>query len=479
MIRSWKTISLLACFGLLTSSASVMLYKYLESPQQVIIREVKSLRSADWEPARAAETSNLLPHGMAPNSFSYAALKATPGVVYITSSGNMPIPGYKNAFFKSSAGSGVIISADGLIVTNNHVVDKNDKIVVQLNDRREYTATIIGTDPSTDIALIKIDAKDLPFLSFGDSDSLLLGDWVLAVGNPLQLESTVTAGIVSAKSRNINILDSKTPIEAFIQTDAVVNPGNSGGALVNTNGDLVGVNTAIMTQTGSYEGYSFAVPSNLVRKVITDLKEFGSVQRGLLGVGIENITANLAKELNISICSGVYVNRVNPNSSASEAGLKRGDIILNINGSEVNSFPELQEIIGRYRPGNLIEIDYIRAGVALKTNVVLKNQLNTTEIVQIRDDIELQNLGVELRELTPMEREKYKTEGILVLSVTKGSTIDEANLVPGFVITKVNHQPIASVDDFLRVIASAKKNLFLEGKYSNISDPYYYQLDKN
>lgn len=248
-------------------------------------------------------------------------------------------------------GSGVIISEDGYIITNNHVVQKSTNVEVTLNDKRSFPATVIGTDPSTDIALLKIDAKNLPVIPFGNSDALKIGEWVLAVGNPFNLTSTVTAGIVSAKARNINILDADMKIELFIQTDAAVNPGNSGGALVNTRGELVGINTAIASQTGSYTGYSFAVPISIASKVVADLKEFGVVQRAVLGVEIRDINDEFAKEKKLTLLNGAYVVNVVENSSAQDAGIEPGDIITNINGTKVKSVAQLQEQIGRYRPG--------------------------------------------------------------------------------------------------------------------------------
>ncbi|KAB2821325.1 MAG: trypsin-like serine protease, partial [Paludibacter sp.] len=253
---------------------------------------------------------------------------------------------------REGAGSGVIISEDGYIVTNNHVIDKSKEIEVVLNDKRTYSATVVGADPNTDIALLKIDEKNLPYIIFGNSDSLKVGEWVLAVGNPFNLTSTVTAGIVSAKARNINILNSAMPIESFIQTDAAVNPGNSGGALVNQRGELVGINTAIASRTGSYAGYSFAVPTTIVRKVVDDLKEFGEVQRALLGVVITTVTADVAQDYNLGKIEGVYVDNVSDNGAAKEAGIRSGDVIIAVGNKKVNTNAELQEAVSQYRPGD-------------------------------------------------------------------------------------------------------------------------------
>ena len=278
-------------------------------------------------------------------------------------------------------GSGVIISNDGYIVTNNHVIDRADMIQVVLNDKRTYTAQLVGTDPTTDIALLKIEADSLPTITFGDSDMLKVGEWVLAVGNPFNLTSTVTAGIVSAKARNINILNAAMKIESFIQTDAAVNPGNSGGALVNIQGRLVGINTAIASETGSYAGYAFAVPTSIVQKVVEDLKQHGTVQRAILGVQIADITDRLAKDRNIHTLAGAYVNSVMELSAAHMAGITEGDIITHVNNSPIKTVAELQEQIGRHRPGDEITITLLRNNTSITLPVTLQNRQGTTEIL--------------------------------------------------------------------------------------------------
>ena len=273
---------------------------------------------------------------------------------------------------QQASGSGVIISHDGFIVTNNHVIDKARNIEVILNDKRTYPATLVGTDPNTDIALLKIEQDSLPWLSFGNSDSLQIGEWVLAIGNPFNLTSTVTAGIVSAKARNINIINSSMKIESFIQTDAAVNPGNSGGALVNTRGELVGINTAIASQTGSYAGYSFAVPAAIVSKVVSDLKTYGTVQRGLMGVQITDITSDIKQKLHLTTMQGVLITNVIDNSAAAKAGLRAGDVIISINNRTTNGTAELQEVIGQHNPGDTIEVQYIRNGETRQTSLQLQ-----------------------------------------------------------------------------------------------------------
>lgn len=296
-----------------------------------------------------------------------------------------PMP--KNNGTQMASGSGVIIGSDGYIVTNNHVINDAEKITVTLNNNKTYEAKVIGSDAGTDIALIKVDADGLPAVKMGNSDNVKIGEWVLAVGNPFNLTSTVTAGIVSAKSRNIHILEGNPdknvfPIESFIQTDAAVNPGNSGGALVNAKGELIGINTAIASNTGSFSGYSFAVPVNLVKKVTTDLRKYGVVQRGFLGVNIRNIDQELADELNLDELKGVYVGGTVPGGAAEKSGIKEGDIILNIGEVVVNSASALQEHVGRYRPGDVINVRLVRDNEELIIPVTLQNMNGTTETVK-------------------------------------------------------------------------------------------------
>ncbi len=278
------------------------------------------------------------------------------------------------------AGSGVIISADGYIVTNNHVVENAQDITVTLNDKREFPATIVGTDPQTDLALVKIECDGLPTLTFGNSDQVRIGEWVLAVGNPFNLTSTVTAGIVSAKARNLDILGENTSIESFIQTDAAVNQGNSGGALVNASGELIGINSAIASHTGYYTGYSFAIPSNIARKVVADLKEYGMVQRAVLAVTIQEVDNNVAQELNLSQVKGVCITSVADDGAAYRAGLQQYDVITSINGSEVNSVSELREVLAQYSPGDRVEVAYLRNGSSHKTPLTLLNSEGTTQL---------------------------------------------------------------------------------------------------
>jgi serine protease Do len=381
--------------------------------------------------------------------------------------------------YGNASGSGVIVSSDGYVVTNNHVVEEGDEIEITLNDKREYKAKLIGVDPSTDLALLKIEASKLPYMTFGNSDSLRVGEWVLAVGNPFNLESTVTAGIVSAKGRSIDILEGQDRIESFIQTDAAVNPGNSGGALVNTNGELIGINTAIITRSGRYEGYSFAVPANLVRKVIKDLRDYGAVQRGLLGVFIDEMTNEKAKDLGLTSVEGVYITRVSPGSGADDAGLRTGDVIVGINGVKTKTLPEMQEQVGRYRPGNSIAIDYIRKGKRKKTKVILKNKSNSTDIITASTSSLMEDLGLDVRELTRDEEKRLEVQGVKVIRIYRGSRIERTNMDPGFIITKMDNQKVTSVEDLTELLEKAEGKVMFEGVYENYPGEYYYAFPMN
>jgi len=322
--------------------------------------------------------------------------------------------------YNLGAASGVIINPEGYIVTNNHVVEDADDIEVVLNDNRKFTAKVIGRDPNTDIALVKIDGRDLPYLTWGNSETLKLGEWVLAVGNPFNLTSTVTAGIVSAKSRSIGIMSGQMPLESFIQTDAAVNPGNSGGALVNASGELVGINAAIASRTGSYSGYSFAIPASIAHKIADDLKQFGEVQRAMLGVEIKNIDDNLAKEKNLRKIEGVYVGKANIGGAANLAGIKVDDVITSVNGNQVNNVAELQEQIGKYRPGDKVAVAVKRDGNVKLFNVVLRNTKGDTSIVKESFSV----LGAEFAPITGKDKERLKIEeGVQVVKPALNSDL--------------------------------------------------------
>lgn len=367
-------------------------------------------------------------------------------------------------------GSGVIISGDGYIITNNHVIESAQNIKVILNDKREFEAKLVGADPSTDIALLKIDAKDLPILTYGDSNNLKLGEWVLAVGNPFNLTSTVTAGIISALGRNLQINEDQYSIESFIQTDAAVNPGNSGGALVNQQGNLIGINTAIYGgRSGSYTGYSFAVPVTIVKKVVEDLKQFGEVQRALLGVNIGDVDAEKAKELGLDKVEGVYIGGVPENGAARNAGIKEGDVIIQVENQPIRNTAELQEKISQYRPGDAVNVLVVRNKEKKQFKVTLRNKHGDTEIVRNETDV----LGVEFEEVSAKEKEELGIgSGIKIKSVGKGK-LQTAGLKKGFIITSVNKKPIFEVRDFKREIGNARGGILVEGMYEN-GEPAYF-----
>jgi len=369
-------------------------------------------------------------------------------------------------------GSGVIISKKGYIVTNNHVIEGSDEILVALDDRREFEAELIGTDPSTDIALLKVEEEGLSYLRFGNSDELQLGEWVLAIGNPYNLTSTVTAGIVSAKARNINILRTREfSIESFIQTDAAVNPGNSGGALINTRGELVGINTAIASRTGAYTGYSFAVPASIVEKVVNDLMEFGAVQRAILGVTIQDVTAELAKEYDIEEIEGVYVNGVRQGGAARDAGIREGDVILSVNDVRVNSSSELQEQVSRYRPGEEVKVVVRRNGSLKQFDVVLRNLEGNTEIVKREDVIEV--LGATFETVSDRElRSKGIRNGVKVKSLKQGK-FAQLGIKEGFILTSVNKTPVNSVKDISDILEDTEGGVIIEG-VDNAGTRLYY-----
>lgn len=395
-----------------------------------------------------------------------SSVNAAPNDIYSFFFGN---PYHRNMPHQS-AGSGVIISSDGYIVTNNHVIDGADKISVTLNNNREYTAKLIGTDPATDIALIKIDSEDLPVVAYGNSDELRVGEWVLAVGNPFNLTSTVTAGIVSAKARNINILQERYAVEAFIQTDAAVNPGNSGGALVNIKGELVGINTAIASRTGSFSGYSFAVPVDIVKKIVSDLMEYGTVQRAMLGVSISNIDNALAEKMELENTEGAYVLAVGENSAAKDAGIEVEDIILKIDERNIKNVPELQEQISKYRPGDVVDVILSRKGKLKKLSVTLKNSAGTTEIVQ-RNDIEI--LGASFQTISEQDARKLGINGGVVVSELRSGKLMKAGVREGFVITQMNRRKIFSPDDLEQELNRSQGGVYLEGIYPNGITAYY------
>ncbi|MBK8044743.1 MAG: trypsin-like peptidase domain-containing protein [Haliscomenobacter sp.] len=469
-----------AVTSLASAILAVALYRFLENPREVVVRNNLPATYAYQGPQPGTtRTGSAYFQSAAPTQFTFAAGKVTSAVVNIkTLQGRSGLGFFRGNPVASASGSGVIISPDGLIATNHHVIENSDQILVTLSDKRELSAQVVGVDPSTDLALIKVEASGLLAIEFGNSDSLQVGEWVLAVGNPFNLESTVTAGIVSAKGRSIDILEGTDRIESFIQTDAAVNPGNSGGALVNTRGELIGINTAIITQSGRYEGYSFAVPSNLALKVIHDLRDYGMVQRGLLGVFIENLNDHAAQSLGLKTIDGVLVTRVTPGSGAEDAGLRRNDVILSTNGVKTKTMPEMQEQVGRYRPGNSLKIEYWRQGKRRTATVLLKDRRNSTELVKAFDVQILDDLGMELKNLTQREKSILLVQGVKVVSVRRGSKMDSTNLKPDFIITRVNDRQVNSVDQFLAALRAVQgSRITLRGFYSGQEEPYYYVFD--
>ncbi|GCC50368.1 PDZ domain-containing protein [Chryseotalea sanaruensis] len=430
--------------------------------------------------------------------FRYAASKVTPAVVHVNCTWKAnenqeelrqydPFKDFFGddwfRFFEpfrqrgpvEGSASGVILTADGYIITNNHVVQDADEVDIILHDQRSYKAKIIGSDPTTDLALLKIEETDLSFIEFGDSDNVEVGEWVLAVGNPFNLASTVTAGIISAKARNIGILKDREAVESFLQTDAAVNPGNSGGALVDLNGKLIGVNTAIATPTGTYAGYSFAIPVNIVKKVTNDLLNYGAVQRGYLGIIIRDMTGEIAKELDIRFTPGVYVDSLTKDGAASIAGIKAKDIIIKIDERKIETSPELQEIVAKHRPGEKLNVTFLRKGEERQAVVILQGAQQIASVSGKEYSKILDELGVEVQELTAKERTHYKLKGgIKITSITKGKIQSFTNIKKGFIIIKVNHTQIFTKDDFIRALENMKGQVIIEGVYPYSSGYFSY-----
>jgi serine protease Do len=487
-----KAKNILFSFVLATLGGVVALFAYTHffEPQHKLI-------SAEMQvPGRLTQLTNAFDSNSF--DFTYAADKTVHAVVHVKvkstrsdsySSGN---PFYDFFFGErgfeqrpqpvEGFGSGVIISDDGYIVTNNHVIENANEISVTLNDKRTYKAKLIGTDKNTDIAVIKIDQKDLPYIIYGNSDDLKVGEWVLAVGNPFNLTSTVTAGIVSAKARNIGIMSGdpresgRYPIESFIQTDAAVNPGNSGGALVNIRGELIGINTAIASPTGSYIGNAFAIPVSIVKKAVSDIIEFGEVQRAVLGVNIKDIDSDMADTKKFDKIEGVYVENVIDGSSADQVGIKPGDVILSINGLNVNSASELQEQIGRFRPNDKIEIVVNRENKKKQFTATLRNMDGNVSMVK---KAEVGNiLGVTLNDLPGDLKDKLGLKGgVQVQEVTSGK-FKSAGIQKGFIILQINNKPVYSVEDVEKTIASINGGVYIEGIYPNSKAVYYYAFGK-
>lgn len=453
-------------------------------------------------PVQLSNYNTVVPPGL---DFTFAAEKTTPAVVHIKTyvqvqpnqyqlRGN-PYEDLLRHFFgdpygyqqpqrqpqtqepeekRAGSGSGVILSADGYIVTNNHVVKDADKIEIVLNDKRTFVAELIGTDPSTDLAVLKVDSEGLPFVDIADSDKIKIGEWVVAVGNPFDLTSTVTAGIVSAKARNINILRAKDnlAIESFIQTDAAVNPGNSGGALVNASGELIGINTAIASPNGAFAGYAFAVPSILVDKVFKDIVEFGEVQRGLIGVSIADITSQMAAEKGLESYEGVYIAGVSEDGAAKEAGLKEGDVVLAVDGKKVNTTSELQELVGRHRPGESVKISFKRNGNIDDATMVLRNKLGNTDLVSKDEPIEI--LGAELKVASQEKLKRLRLDhGVEVTDIRDGK-FKGAQIRKGLIITHVDKNKVESPQEVASIINNnSSDGVLIEGYMPDGSRHFY------
>ncbi len=378
---------------------------------------------------------------------------------------------------QKASGSGVIYTADGYIITNNHVVAGADEINVTLKNRKTYKATVIGTDPSSDLAVIKIDAKNLPYVVWGNSDEVKLGQWVLAIGYPLNLDVTVTAGIVSAKSRSIGINErqSDRPVESFIQTDAAVNQGNSGGALIDTDGELIGINSAIASPTGTYAGYSYAIPVNIVRKVVGDIVKYGTVQRAYIGISYprEGLTDEQKQSQGIKdVENGVFVMEVSEDGSAKLAGLKKGDILTKVNGVVVTSGPEMVEQVARYKPGDKISITYLRDGKETTANITLKNRAGNFDIVKSESAIE--KLGGQLATVDAALAKKNNIDGgVSVKTKGSGGALANSRIQEGFIITSVNGKPVKTVEDLAAALKTVKGTAFFEGIYPGFPDETY------
>lgn len=466
-------------------------FKYL-GPESRTYNSIEERQNVKFS-SLLADTSFTVPAGL---NFVYAAEQVTPGVVHIKSSygGNVPTDGtarqpfeefFREYFGESpnqrrggmrpemASGSGVIISDDGYIVTNNHVIDKAEKIEVTLDDNRTYEAKLIGVDPTTDLALIKINESNLRFIKYGSSDNVRVGEWVLAVGNPFEFNSTVTAGIVSAKARNIGILQDKNrmQVESFIQTDAAVNPGNSGGALVNLKGELIGINTAIYAPTGTFAGYSFAVPVSLVKKVMDDLLEFGVVQRALLGVHITDVNASVAKEKGLKALQGVYILGVNEGGAAADAGIQEGDVITHIDGIQVNTTAQLQEQIARHRPGSKINLTFSRGGKEKKASAVLKNAEGDVEVVKERAAVTLE--GATFSNVNENLQKKLGINGgVRITDLSEGKWKD-AGITENFIITGIDKTSVRNIDDLNRILKNKKGGMLIEGVYPDGRKAFY------
>lgn len=459
--QDWLKLTLVALFSGIVGAFA--LFYLLPQKEKILVEYLPN------QETRFANNTAELP---LTKDFVEASAQSSPAVVFIKNSSTVynQMSWFDYYFYgggngsqqQVSSGSGVILSKNGYIVTNNHVIDRAEKIEV-LHNKRSYEAKLIGTDPSTDLALLKIEAENLPAVKIGSSKDLKVGEWVLAVGNPFNLTSTVTSGIVSAKSRHVGVVNSRFPIESFIQTDAAINPGNSGGALVNTKGELVGINTAILSQTGSYAGYGFAVPVDIVNKIVNDLKEFGYVQKAFSGMEVMERTSFDDK----TDVSGVNISYVQNNGAAAGKGLKKGDILLQVDNSKINSLADFDEQMSYYRPGDKIKIVYRRENELKEAELILTNSEGTTELTK-RELFESTTLGAQLEMVPKVEREKMNIKSGIRLNKVKGNgLVARLGLQDGFIITAVNNYAPKSAQELEEILSKIKGNVNLEGISEN------------
>ncbi|MCW5911122.1 MAG: trypsin-like peptidase domain-containing protein [Cyclobacteriaceae bacterium] len=442
---------------------AIFTLKYFDAgPAYSSIEARQNLKLASFTPDSAHYP------GGAPINFETAARLVTPAVVHISTiygGGKFSLNALEQYFnpHAKSSGSGVIISDDGYIVTNHHVIEDANSIEVVLNNNQRFFAKLVGQDPSTDLALLKIKARNLPFVKYGNSDNITTGEWVLAIGNPFDLNSTVTAGIVSAKARNIGILGDRNnlQVESFIQTDAAVNPGNSGGALVNLKGELIGINSAIATATGNYNGYSFAIPVSLVKKIMDDLLEFGTVQRGLLGVQINNVTPDLAENRNLDVVQGVFVSYVNKGSAAEASGIKSGDVIISIDNHLVSGVSELQERVARKRPGQTVLVKYLRNGVEQEIVSKLKS-FDGSEEVRARA-VRYEMEGAHFEDVPYSRLNELGLDGGVLLKKLESGKWKAAGIKQNTIITHIDKVAIDNVKDLNRAMEMKKGGVLVEG----------------
>ena len=478
MKGSIKTL-LLGFFGGLIGAA--LLLKFANVPSDSKNTEVKQISMVDnkdyFEPTLVKTTGSEV---VGSEDFVEASHKSTPSVVFIQtlSEYEYRMGGWMDWFFEPrssqrvGSGSGVIFSSDGYIVTNNHVIDDADEITV-IAGKRSYPAELIGRDPSSDLAVIKVDAPDLPAIQVGNSESVEVGEWVLAVGNPFNLTSTVTAGIVSAKGRNINILRNKFPIESFIQTDAAINPGNSGGALVNTKGELIGINTAILSRTGSYAGYGFAIPVNIVKKIFKDIVQYGEVQKAFVGAEFIDIDSEIADRLDMENLDGVIVSDVQKSGASGKGGIEKGDVLRRVNGRSVTSKAEIEELIANSYPGDELSIEIDRDGRLMDKKITLTNREGTTGIIK-RNIYTSEKLEVTFESVSKVERDLLGiSSGVKVVDFKKGGFFSELSIPEGFIVTQINSRKIQEPEELAEVLENIRGRFDIIGINNRGRKVYY------